>query len=203
MPTSPGLSRKYPDDVPPPRKFALVISCVDYRLLDDLVRFLCHENLTNRYYHIAFAGAALCLSEEIDRWPVPKCGRPDGAPWRATLRDHLGAVVALTGGKLSDVYIVEHRDCGAFEKFLGEQYYPDDGPPRLDDESADHATFAHALRRELAAWFAAHAASASASGTSDCPTVTQHPPHIHCFLMGLRGEIERLDEPKPKKRAKK
>ena len=31
---------KYPDDYPAPRKFVLVISCVDYRLLDDLVRFL-------------------------------------------------------------------------------------------------------------------------------------------------------------------
>lgn len=203
---------KYPDDYPAPRKFVVVISCIDFRLLDDLVRFLTHENLTNRYYHVAFAGASLLLSEEIEnttKWPVPRCGRPDGRPWRETLYAHLETVITLTGGKLSDVYIVEHRDCGAYEKFLtGSHHSPEDEEGK-DDERREHKTFAVALSAELAAWFMDYQERAESDQTrsqsSECPKQPlPELPHVHCFLMGLRGEVERLDEPpKGKKKAKR
>jgi hypothetical protein len=192
--------QKYPEDQPPPRKFVLVISCVDYRLLDDLVRFLNHENLTNRYYHIAFAGASLCLSDAITKWPEPICVEPKFEHWRATLHDHLGSVLKLTGYKLSDVYIVEHRDCGAYEKFLGVRYYPHDGGANLSKEAADHATFAHALRDELGEWFDRHfdgiekeQKKKQKKEKPPCADDPPAPPHIHMFLMGLRGEVERIE----------
>lgn len=203
---------KYPDDYPAPRKFVVVISCIDYRLLDDLVRFLTHENLINRYYHVSFAGAALLLSHEIEdaaKWPVPKCGRPDGRPWREMLYAHLETVIALTGGRVSDVYIVEHRDCGAYEHFLtGSHHSPEDEENR-DDERHEHTTFARALSAELTAWFAEYQERVeSAQARPKPPECPKAPlselPHVHCFLMGLRGEVERLDEPpKRKKRPKR
>jgi hypothetical protein len=197
---------KYPDDYAAPRKFVVVVSCIDYRLLDDLVRFLTHENLTNRYYHVAFAGASQLLSDEIAKWPPPACGRPDGRPWRETLSAHLETVITLTGGKLSDVYIVEHRDCGAYEKFLtGSHHSPEDEEGK-DDERREHTAFALALRAELEAWFAEYQERAgSEQARPKQPECPKQPlpelPHVHCFLMGLRGEVERLDE--PPKRGKK
>ncbi len=44
---------------PPPRKMLLLLSRMDARLLDDTVSFMDRYNLTNRYDHVVFAGAAL------------------------------------------------------------------------------------------------------------------------------------------------
>lgn len=64
MPTG-SLHRAFPESHKAPKKYVLVLSCVDARLLDDLVRFLDHDNLTNRYYHVTLPGASLGLT---DRW---------------------------------------------------------------------------------------------------------------------------------------
>ena len=188
--------RAYIDDGPAPRKFVLVISCIDCRLMDDLVRFLDHDNLTNRYYHIAFAGTGLCLTGEINNHPEPRCGRPDFRPWCAMLEEHLKVVFELTGGKIEDIYIIEHRDCGAYAKYLGKDYYPYDGKPKLDEEKRDHTNFAHALRDELQDWFDATLPKLAA----DLGLPSLRIPHIHSFLMGVRGEVESLDPAKPKRR---
>lgn len=191
---------KYPDDYPAPRQFVLVVSCIDYRLLDNLVQFLVHENLTNRYFHVAFAGASLLLSGEIAKWPPPACGRPDGAPWKETLYAHVETVIALTGGKLSDVYIVEHRDCGAYEKFLKEPHYTSADEAGPDDEFRHHRTFSLALRDEMHHWFEEYKRKASEE-QSDCKKQPlREVPGIHCFLMGLRGEVEELERPKRKQK---
>ena len=208
LPASP----KYPDHYPAPRKFALVISCIDCRLLDDLVRFLTHENLTNRYYHLAFAGASLLLSDEINdgvKWPPPVCGRPDGKPWIETLHAHLGTVIALTLGKLSDVYIVEHRDCGAYEKFLPNSHHSRTDETGPDKERREHKVFALALRDELLNWFKEYMEKADAEqqkpppkpGEPDCrKQPLPELPNVRCFLMGLRGEVEDLDKPPKRKK---
>ena len=203
-------SQKYPDDYPAPRQFALVISCIDYRLLDDLVRFLAHENLTNRYYHLAFAGASLMLSHEIEdqaKWPAPKCGRPTGGPWWETLHAHLEAVIALTGGRLSDVYIVEHRDCGAYTHFLGADYSHGTST-EADPERDDHAAFALALRSRLETWFRDYLARVNTEQKQEpkptCPKQPlPHAPTVRCFMMGLRGEVIHLDADEPAKGKRK
>ncbi len=196
MPTH-STQRAYLDDGPAPRKFVLVISCIDCRLLDDLVRFLDHDNLTNRYYHIAFAGTGLCLTGEIAKYPEPQCGRPDFRPWRAMLEEHMKVVVELTGGKFEDVYIVEHRDCGAYAKYLGADYYPYDANPKLNEEKRDHTTFAHALRDDLTQWFKTTLPALA----EELGLAPLRIPHVHSFLMGVRGEVESLDaSPKAKKK---
>ena len=48
---------------PPPRKNVLLLSCMDLRLIDDLVPFMDGDNLTNRYDQLVFAGAALGVTE--------------------------------------------------------------------------------------------------------------------------------------------
>lgn len=200
MPTSPGLSRKYPQCYPAPRKFGLVIGCVDCRLLDDLVRFLDHDNLTNRYYQATFAGCAIGLTAKA---PVyhPRHdggGSPVGPPldfskWKDALLDHLRLVLKLTGGDLTDVYIVEHTDCGAYREFLGTNYYADPTAPRLKDEREAHAFYARALADELAEWFRTDEAKALGAelglGTDGALLAA---PLVRGFLMDLRGGVELL-----------
>jgi hypothetical protein len=203
MPTSPGLSRKYPQCYPAPRKYGLVIGCVDCRLLDDLVRFLDHDNLTNRYYQATFAGCSIGLSGSA---PVyyprrdPK-GNPVGEPldfsrWRETLLDHLRLVLKLTKGDLTDVYIVEHTDCGAYREFLNDDYYRDPHNPRVKDEHVAHELYARALAAELAAWYASEEGKkAEAELQRGNPDLKLVPPLVRGFLMDLRGGVDLLFGP--------
>lgn len=45
---------------PRPKNNILVISCIDLRLTDNLMKFLSAENLENRYDLVTLAGASLC-----------------------------------------------------------------------------------------------------------------------------------------------
>ena len=198
MPTSPGLSRKYPHGYPAPRKFALVISCVDCRLLDDLVRFLDHDNLTNRYYQVSFAGCALGLSSASPPFH-PQCGNRgkhrcvpfELSKWKDALRDHLKLVLTLTKGELTDVYVVEHADCGAYAALLGADYFVDPTHPDTEGERRAHYHYAMELANELVGWYDMAEAKELASELG----VSLQPPLVRGFLMDLRGGVESLFEP--------
>mgnify|MGYP001554032745 CR=1 FL=1 len=43
----------------PARKNALLVSCMDLRLIDNIVKFMEHDNMTNRYDQYIAAGTAL------------------------------------------------------------------------------------------------------------------------------------------------
>lgn len=198
MPTSPGLSRKYPHGYPAPRKFSLVISCVDCRLLDDLVRFLDHDNLTNRYYQVSFAGCALGLSSASPPFH-PQCGTRgkhkcvpfELSKWKDTLREHLKLVLTLTKGGLTDVYIIEHADCGAYAAMLGVDYYADPAHPDTEGERQAHYHYAMELANELAGWYETGEAKELAAELG----VELRAPLVRGFLMDLRGGVESLFEP--------
>jgi hypothetical protein len=198
VPTSPGLSRKYPLGYLAPRKFALVVGCVDCRLLDDLVRFLDHDNLTNRYYQATFAGCALGLSgaspvyhPQCDHREKHTCVPFDLTKWRDSFRDHLRLVLTLTKGALSDVYIVEHADCGAYAALLGVDYYADPANPDTEGERQAHYHYAMELANELVGWYD----MAEAKELEAELGVELRPPLIRGFLMDLRGGVEQLFDP--------
>jgi hypothetical protein len=198
MPVTPGLSRKYPHGYPAPRKFALVIGCVDCRLLDDLVRFLDHDNLTNRYYQATFAGCALGLSSasppyhpHCDHRGKHKCVPFDLAKWKDSLRDHLRLVLTLTKGGLTDVYIVEHADCGAYTALLGADYYADPAHPDLEGERQAHYHYAMELATELVGWYETGEAKELGAELG----VELQAPLVRGFLMDLRGGVEQLFDP--------
>lgn len=121
---------------PAPRKLALVVSCVDYRLLDDIVSYLHLDNMTNRYYHSAIAGTALSLVEHLrpKDFVEPKLEEiqnyeraniktePDlmklFCAWKRTFFDQVKAGLILTKQGISDIYIIQHENCGAFRIYL-------------------------------------------------------------------------------------
>lgn len=159
---------------PAPRGNVLLLTCMDLRVLDDTVRFMNQDNLANRYDHVIFAGAALgALGGCCDEY----------AHWRKTFFDHLDAAIKLHG--IQNVYILEHRHCGAYHKVF--QVAPEfgDSPKEQAAEAQCHRKYADLLAKEIAAW-------AEPKGI----TLQVTP-----FLMDLRGRITPLAKPKKTKKA--
>jgi hypothetical protein len=177
MRREPGADCTYPTDYVPPRKYVLVISCIDFRLLDDLTRFLDRDNLTNRYYHVAFAGTSLAFREGVE---TPESFHFDA--WGEMLADHVRAVLKLTDKKLYDIYLVEHRDCGAYRVWAGKDF--DNSEEGQQAEKDLHQEYAGALRDRLHRLFAGLIDSGEA----------ERQPRVLSFLMDVRGNIERLDD---------
>lgn len=148
-----------PDSTPdyiPPRHSVLLLSCMDARLIDELADLMSRDNLTNRYDHVVLAGASLgALQEEYPHW-------------REVFFDHLRLAIELH--QIRDVYIVEHRNCGAYRRFLGKDY--DDSPADQAREEHDHRTYAMQLHDLVRERF---------------PEL-----QVRCFLMDLRGRATTL-----------
>jgi carbonic anhydrase len=84
---------------------ALLLSCMDYRLIDDLVRFMDGQGLQNQYDHVILAGASLGVVSE---------GFSD---WHLTFWQHLDVAIELH--HVETVIVIDHRDCGAYRIALG------------------------------------------------------------------------------------
>ncbi|MEX1108086.1 MAG: carbonic anhydrase [Dongiaceae bacterium] len=79
---------------------ALLLSCMDYRLIDDLVRFMDKQGLQDQYDHVILAGASL---------GVVSIAFTD---WHETFWQHLDVAIDLH--HIETVIVVDHRDCGAY-----------------------------------------------------------------------------------------
>ena len=100
---------------------ALLLSCMDFRLVDATARYMASRGLTDKYDHIILAGAA--LGALTDKFPA----------WNQTFWDHLGVAIDLH--KIHKVIVLDHRDCGAYKVILGEDLAKD--PAK---ETAMHTT---------------------------------------------------------------
>ena len=83
---------------------ALLLSCMDYRLVDDIVRYMDSRGMTNQYDHVVLAGASL--------------GALTGAfkDWNKTFWEHLK--IASDLHHIKKVIVMDHRDCGAYKVIL-------------------------------------------------------------------------------------
>ncbi|MGM9511391.1 hypothetical protein ACS5NO_26890 [Larkinella sp. GY13] len=150
-----------PSTYPAPRKNVLLLSCMDLRLLDDIVRFMHRDNLANRYDQFILAGSSL--------------GANLHGAWNEVLFQHIETAVELHG--IQDVYILEHRHCGAYEKFLGDEGTFDDSPEDQKKEQELHKIHAVELAKRIHAWSDAH----------------QYTLNVRALLMDLRGEVSILE----------
>jgi hypothetical protein len=87
---------------------ALGLTCIDYRLVDDSVRFFDSMHLTNEYDLTALAGASLAAVS-------PKFPSSNAAFW-----DHVGIAKQLH--HIKKVIVVDHRDCGAYKVAFGKNF---------------------------------------------------------------------------------
>lgn len=131
----------------------LLLSCMDLRLLDEIVAYMDGRNLTNRYDHVILAGAALGVVHAAH------------GHWAKTFWDHLALARELH--EVSEVHILEHRECGAYRKLLGLDFANDP-----EAERRKHAEAAHALETLIG---------------------LQHPDlTVRGFLMDLDGQVSPL-----------
>ena len=156
---------------PAPRKNVLMLSCMDLRFIDDLGHFMEGDNLVNRYDHLVFAGSALGVMQ------------PKHSAWRKVFFQHLDIAVALHN--VQDIYIMEHRNCGAYSYFLGPKFDFDDSPEGRDAEEIEHRKHAFSLRDEIQS----HAKQKIKEGESRKDWTL----NIRSFLMDLRGSVHMLD----------
>jgi carbonic anhydrase len=88
-----------------------LLSCMDFRLMDDVEKYMSGRGLTNKYDHIVLAGAS--LGAVTDKFPA----------WNKTFWEHLGIAIKLHS--IQKVMVLDHRDCGAYKVILGEDFGKD------------------------------------------------------------------------------
>lgn len=84
---------------------ALLLSCMDYRLMDDVEKYMSGRGLRDKYDHVVLAGAS--LGAVTDKYPA----------WNQTFWDHLDIAIELHD--IKSVIVMDHRDCGAYKVILG------------------------------------------------------------------------------------
>ncbi len=110
---------------------ALLLSCMDFRLMDEIERYMSDRKLRDKYDHIVLAGAS--LGAITDRYPA----------WNRTFWDHLDIAIQLHG--IHTVIVMDHRDCGAYKVILGPGHAKDPAT-----EMATHTTQLRKLKAQIA-----------------------------------------------------
>ena len=87
---------------------AMGVTCIDYRLVDDAVRFFDGLGLTNEYDALALAGASLAAVS-------PKFPSSNKAFW-----DQLA--ISRDLHSIRKVIFLDHRDCGAYKVAFGKNF---------------------------------------------------------------------------------
>lgn len=90
---------------------ALLLTCMDYRLINETEAYMSGRGLRDKYDHVILAGAS--LGAHNDKYPN----------WGQTFSDHLD--VAINLHHIHKVIIMDHRDCGAYKVILGEDFAKD------------------------------------------------------------------------------
>ena len=97
---------------------ALLLSCMDFRLMDDIERYMSGRGLRDKYDHIVLAGAS--LGALTDKYPA----------WNKTFWEHLDIAIKLHN--IHAVIVMDHRDCGAYKVILGAEHAKE---PRVEKET--------------------------------------------------------------------
>lgn len=106
---------------------ALLLSCMDYRLVDDIVRYMDARSLTNQYDHVVLAGGSLgAVSDKLN--------------WGKTFWDHLDVAIKLH--HIKKVIVLDHKDCGAYRVVFERDF-------KGDEELAIHREQLNKLRTAI------------------------------------------------------
>lgn len=87
---------------------ALLLTCMDFRLMDDVARYMERRGLAERYDHVILAGASLGAFTE--KYPA----------WAQTFWSHLRLSRELH--HVARLIVLDHRDCGAYNALLGPEH---------------------------------------------------------------------------------
>jgi len=95
----------------------LMLQCMDSRYPHRVMQTMDAEGLRGKYDQLILAGASLGVVHK--------------EAWQITFLDQLG--FAIKEHHVSQVLILDHRDCGAYKKFLDPPVTPDD--PKKEKEA--------------------------------------------------------------------
>ena len=88
---------------------ALLLTCMDFRYPQAIVEYMESMALKKDYDHVILAGAS--LGATLD------CGEHAKPHWQQTFFEHVAIAKILHD--IKKVFILDHRDCGAYKEFLG------------------------------------------------------------------------------------
>jgi hypothetical protein len=98
---------------------ALLLSCMDLRVIDETAWLMQELGLHNKYDHVAIAGSALGVLTASYRGASQyeaKKGVADISHFGKTFWNHVDLAIALH--QIDKIVIVEHGDCGAYKHFV-------------------------------------------------------------------------------------
>ena len=101
---------------------AIVITCMDFRLIDDAVLFFNSLGLNNNYDEFILAGASLGYNQTVY------------SAWSETLDKHIELAEQLHD--ITDVIVLDHIQCGAYKIF-----YNSPSIARADEIALHHQNF--------------------------------------------------------------
>jgi carbonic anhydrase len=109
---------------------ALLLSCMDYRLMNKTAHYMKKRGLKNKYDHVVLAGAALgAITEKY----------PD---WNKTFWEELELSIELH--HIERVILLDHRDCGAYSQLMNEDF-----AQKPVEETKIHAAQSNKLREMI------------------------------------------------------
>ena len=115
---------------------ALLLSCMDYRLVHDTAEYMQNErHLLNRYDYVILAGASLGVNNRTYR------------NWGWTFWLHLDTGIALH--HIHEVIVMDHRNCGAYKLLLGRDFPPDPTEEQRREETKVHKQQLDRLARAI------------------------------------------------------
>jgi hypothetical protein len=89
---------------------ALVITCIDFRLIDDAVYYLNSKGYLNNYDEFILAGASLGYNTSLNGVNSQYSG------WDKILENHID--ISYTLHKIKEIIVIDHMDCGAYKAQL-------------------------------------------------------------------------------------
>jgi len=188
--------RIYPVGHKVPKYNVLLLSCIDLRLNDNIVHFMDHENLTNRYDQYIMAGVSIGgLFEYVDE-EDKLIKKEEYFGWWKGLTDHVTLAIELHD--IRDIYIIEHRNCGAYKYFLkdGSGNYEHHGTKQ---EFEDHLHYAGLLAKRLKDVVRPYEQKLDKKNIEKdellgfkCDSLVPAKIRVQAFLMDLTGNVEFL-----------
>lgn len=109
---------------------ALLLTCMDYRLVNEVEAYMTARGMRDKYDHMILAGASLGALN--DKYAV----------WNEVFWTHLDLAVQLH--EVHRLIVIDHRDCGAYRLVLGEAAVKD-----AETEFKSHVKQLYALRSQV------------------------------------------------------
>ena len=100
---------------------ALILTCMDFRLLDDVVTFMNKIGYNNNYDQFILAGGSLGFNQDVYN------------DWKKTLNKHIN--LALELHHIKEIIIIDHMKCGAYKIFYNKKDFTHDEELALHNEN--------------------------------------------------------------------